>query len=439
MGTTNPICSVEGCEGKHNARGLCGKHYAEWKSEFNSSNGLECQSEGCTRPSYAREMCHMHYQIWLLGGGKTREKNRVCSVSGCGRKHAALGLCKLHHKRMRKHGSTDLPDGTPIRNCGRLCSVAGCEKPSTVKGMCRPHSRASAKHGDPLAVSDRMWTGKRLNTLVESRGGSLVDSISDESAVRSRRLYSVRCKDGHVWVARPNSILKGEWCRQCLLKKTRCTGERFRRIVEDNGGSTAVADEASMPSRKKHPVKCRFGHEWEITPSKLLQAGWCPVCAASDGFQKHVSDDMKLLISQRNARLRARLNNRYKTDLEYKIKSNVRSMTCSAFRSQSVRKNSKTFILLGCTAAELFEHLSAKFLPGMTPENHGRGPGKWQIDHIKPIASFDLSDPIQQAACFHFTNTQPLWWEDNTFKNARLDWDIRIHGKHRPTDLLPQV
>jgi hypothetical protein len=40
------------------------------------------------------------------------------------------------------------------------------------------------------------------------------------------------------------------------------------------------------------------------------------------------------------------------------------------------------------------------------------------LDHIRPIASFDLADARQQAACFHFTNYQPLWAPDNARKKA---------------------
>jgi hypothetical protein len=44
----------------------------------------------------------------------------------------------------------------------------------------------------------------------------------------------------------------------------------------------------------------------------------------------------------------------------------------------------------------------------------------WHIDHIKPIAKFDLSDPIQRAQCFHYSNLQPLWALDNMRKHARI-------------------
>ena len=39
---------------------------------------------------------------------------------------------------------------------------------------------------------------------------------------------------------------------------------------------------------------------------------------------------------------------------------------------------------------------------------NGKGTQEWQIDHIKPCASFDLSKESEQKKCFHYTNLQPL-------------------------------
>lgn len=63
-------------------------------------------------------------------------------------------------------------------------------------------------------------------------------------------------------------------------------------------------------------------------------------------------------------------------------------------------------------------HLEAQFAPGMTWENRG----EWHVDHIRPLASFDLTDPEQLRTASHYTNLQPLWASDNLAKGARLDW-----------------
>ena len=46
--------------------------------------------------------------------------------------------------------------------------------------------------------------------------------------------------------------------------------------------------------------------------------------------------------------------------------------------------------------------------------------GEWEIDHIRPICSFDLTDMEQMKQCFHYTNMQPLWRVDNQSKG--MSW-----------------
>jgi len=78
------------------------------------------------------------------------------------------------------------------------------------------------------------------------------------------------------------------------------------------------------------------------------------------------------------------------------------------------KKNGLTVQLLGCSFLELVEHIEKKFIPGMTIEHWLNG--EIHLDHIKPVASFDLTDATQQQKCFHFTNLQPLWAIDNLKK-----------------------
>ena len=74
-------------------------------------------------------------------------------------------------------------------------------------------------------------------------------------------------------------------------------------------------------------------------------------------------------------------------------------------------RNSKLGPLLGCSKPDLIAHVEARFLPGMSWSNYGRK--GWEIDHVKPCATFDLTQHDQVLACFHFTNLRPLWRIDN--------------------------
>ena len=79
-------------------------------------------------------------------------------------------------------------------------------------------------------------------------------------------------------------------------------------------------------------------------------------------------------------------------------------------------KSASTMALVGCTGDELRKHLESKFEPWMTWENYG----KWDIDHIIPCAKFDLECPVQQHACFHYSNLQPMEHIANIKKRDKI-------------------
>ena len=108
------------------------------------------------------------------------------------------------------------------------------------------------------------------------------------------------------------------------------------------------------------------------------------------------------------------LRTRYNADPAYRASQNLRNRVRLAIKNE--QKTGKTLELLGCSMDSLMRHLAAQFKPGMSWENYG----EWHIDHIRPCASFDLADALQQRECFHYTNLQPLWAEENISKGARI-------------------
>jgi hypothetical protein len=78
-------------------------------------------------------------------------------------------------------------------------------------------------------------------------------------------------------------------------------------------------------------------------------------------------------------------------------------------------KPAGSLALLGAPPCQVRQYVEALFQPGMSWDNHG----EWHLDHVRPIASFDLADPEQVRACAHYTNLQPLWAFDNLSKGAR--------------------
>lgn len=140
----------------------------------------------------------------------------------------------------------------------------------------------------------------------------------------------------------------------------------------------------------------------------------------------------KELISERNRKLyqqnRQRIikrNNAYKKRREsYDPISKLISRYYTAVGRvlKGLLKTARTMQFIGCDRDTLRAHIEAQFQPGMSWLNYGRA--GWHLDHKRPCASFDLSDPEQQRACFHYTNLQPLWAIDNLKKHSFYD------GKH---------
>ena len=51
------------------------------------------------------------------------------------------------------------------------------------------------------------------------------------------------------------------------------------------------------------------------------------------------------------------------------------------------------------------------------------------IDHMMPLASFDLTKPEEQRKACHYTNLQPMLPSENLSKGSKIIYDMRWNGQ----------
>ena len=112
---------------------------------------------------------------------------------------------------------------------------------------------------------------------------------------------------------------------------------------------------------------------------------------------------------------------RYISDENFRIaailRATLRGSLINQRRGGDFKAGARVRAIVGCRKGDLIAHIEARFLPGMSWENYGRN--GWEIDHIRPCASFDLTRHADVLSCFHYTNLRPLWRDDNRSKGRR--------------------
>ena len=106
-----------------------------------------------------------------------------------------------------------------------------------------------------------------------------------------------------------------------------------------------------------------------------------------------------------------------RTNIQRKLRKKIGMRVYYAMKYLGLKKIESARNYLGCTGLEYRKWIEELWKPGMTWENYGK---KWEIDHIQPVASFDLTKEWHLRLCFHFSNTQPLWKNQNLLKRDKI-------------------
>lgn len=174
----------------------------------------------------------------------------------------------------------------------------------------------------------------------------------------------------------------------------------------------------------------------------------CKDCSREKDKIKSKTRPKRILSPEREELRRKKAKERYHSDLEWKekqletnkirrrvkpenrkrkkedpiirkIKHKLRNRLLKELKIKNLTRCASTMDLLGCSINFFKDYIASQFREGMSWENHGRGPDKWHLDHIRPCCSFDFSKEEDQRECFHYTNIQPLWETENLSKNGR--------------------
>ena len=107
----------------------------------------------------------------------------------------------------------------------------------------------------------------------------------------------------------------------------------------------------------------------------------------------------------------AYVKNRKENDILFQLTCNQRARIYHLLKRE---KSKQTIEYLGCSIEDFKTHIEDQFKDGMTWENYGQ----WHIDHIIPLM-YEKPSIEEVIKRLHYTNTQPLWADENLAKRNR--------------------
>lgn len=132
-------------------------------------------------------------------------------------------------------------------------------------------------------------------------------------------------------------------------------------------------------------------------------------------MKSYLKEYREIYKPRRNAKEKEKLAN----DPLYALKKRLRNNLLVYVKKAGRKKQCSTSELLGCSFEEFKAYFESKFSEGMTWELFCNG-GSIHIDHIIPVDAFNLLNADELKKCFHYTNLQPLWKEDNLKKSNKM-------------------
>ena len=141
------------------------------------------------------------------------------------------------------------------------------------------------------------------------------------------------------------------------------------------------------------------------TKSKDGLHSYCIICRKEYGKKYNLEnhDRIKRYFSENRSKINARemiyLNNRYKSDFNFRLIKNTRNRIYQSLKRMV--KSSSAKDILGIDIETYRKWIEWQITPDLTWDNI-------ENDHVRPISSFDIYKDEQLKEAFYWQNTQPL-------------------------------
>jgi hypothetical protein len=162
--------------------------------------------------------------------------------------------------------------------------------------------------------------------------------------------------------------------------------------------------------------KCKIEkHKSEFQKQKCKADGLryhCKSCRAIKAHKHYEQNKEKIL-----AKNYEYSKNRLKEDICFKLTRDLRCRLNSALKNS--QKTGSAVKDLGCSIEAFKAYIESLWKPGMNWDNHAHT--GWHIDHIKPLSKFTLTNENELKEACHYTNLQPLWYNENMSKGGKYE------------------
>ena len=207
-------------------------------------------------------------------------------------------------------------------------------------------------------------------------------------------------------------VIKTKVCEQCTIEKSIDDFPKNGKYIRNKckkctNNNKIIWDENNPDYQKNYMKQYRDDNSEDIKKDKKKYYDDNKEKYQKIGNDYYANNKEKCINN-----VKKRTLERLKTDPQFKLTYNIRTLIRNAFAKEYTPKAKKTTEILGCTFEEFKKHLENKFAPEMNWENQG---SYWVMDHITPVS---LAKTEQELILLnHYTNFQPLTKEANRAKS----------------------